>query len=532
MVKWLGSLIPSKAPKLTPEEKASKTIEKMSARAKLREARDADKIKRHEQREESRKKRGVSIEKLIIAVADRGYFAALIFACVVAYLLDAIFFFQQTTLIWLSLLLCLFGLVIRTVAITGGVVLQAAEEEENKVPPGPLPKLFLLRWAVRAGRIAGRFSLARTTIRTVTIFCWVACSFASLSFFASGQEMRTFEQSSIETVESTTVANKQERMERLRNDKLDITNRYTSLINGARQSMNLVLDDGNKSNDDVSGYERNIKAYEEAMNAELAKKDVDIKALEEGKETAQVSAASQKAETPPFLAVYVFLARLTHWIVGDITTWVNIFFAIVLELLVDTGLQNYFGMKKKHMKRLRAIEMRQILEDHEWEINRFNTISAANLAKARAKALAEQNAAMQEQELAEIRINTEREKARTDAALAGKPWVDPAIELAVLQKKAQADADERMAKIEAEIRDAAARAEAARNPPKPLETTPPPANNDEPLDWRLEVGPDGLNHYQRMAKKSHESRTFDNDRDDIDEELKIKTGDWRTRFVV
>ena len=171
-LKWLGS-------QKTPEEKAAAKVAKLGADATIRQARDADKISRHEQREMSRKRRGVSIEKLIIAIADRGYFGALIAACIVAYLLDAIFFFQQTTLIWLSLLLCLFGLVIRTVAITGGVVLQAAEEEEDKVNSGPPPKMWPFGWAIRLGRIAGRFSLARTTIRTVTIFCWVACSFAS-----------------------------------------------------------------------------------------------------------------------------------------------------------------------------------------------------------------------------------------------------------------------------------------------------------------------------------------------------------------
>lgn len=527
MFKWLGSLLPKRGPKLTPDERAAARIAKMGVNAKLRVARDEDKIARHEQRETSRKRRGISIEKLIIAFTDRAYFLALLSACFVAYMLDAIFFFQQTTIIWLSLLLCMFGLVIRTVAITGGVVLQAAEDEERKTPTGELPKFFLLRWSVRAGRLLGHFSLARTTMRTVTVSCWIACAFASLSFFASGQEMRNFEQTSIETVETTTVSNKQERMERLKNDKLDITKRYTDLINGARTSMNLVLDDGNSKNDDVSGYEKNIKAYEESMKSDLAAKDVDIKALEEGKETAQVQAANDKAETPPFLAVYAFLARVTKWLTQDIATWVSVFFAIVLELLVDTGLQNYFGMKKKHMKRLRAIEMRQVIEDAEWELNRFNTISAANLARARAHAEAASRQADQDRELAEIEIRTKREMERTQAAREGKPWVDPAIELAALAKLEQTRADGRVADIEREIREAAARAEEARNPPKP-----PPPTNDRPKDWRLEIGPDGLNHYQRMQQKSQESKNFDKDRDQVEEEMKIRTGDWRARFAV
>ena len=510
MLGWLG-IKPG-----DPAEKAARKVAKVEGAAKVKAAKLAAKPPRK-----------YSIEKMIIAVTDVAYLTALLGACFVAYMLDAIFFFQQTTLIWLSLLLCLFGLVIRTVAITGGVVLQSAEEDEIKATQTEenAKRILVMRWLHHVGRVLNRFSLARTTMRTVTIFCWIACAFASLSFFASGQEMRNFAQENISKLETVQVDSKEARIERLKADKLTITTQYVGLINGARQSMNLVLDDGNKTNDDVSTYEKNIKGYDDAMKAELAAKDVDISALEQSKEDAQVGAQGARSETPPFLAVYVFLAGITGMVTGSITTWVSIFFALVLELLVDTGLQNYFGMKKKHAKRLRAIEARELLEDAEWRINRFNMEAHANLAFGRARSLAAESQAAQDLENAELEIRVQAAQAKAAAARAGTPWVDPAIERTAAERKAAAEADLRIAAIEADIREIAAKGDALRNPPKPVEAPPKP-------DWRLEVGEDGLNHYQRMQKKSQDSKNFDKDEEIILNGLKVPTQDWRTRFDV
>ncbi len=530
--KWLGS-------RKTPEEKAAERVANIEARAKI----DAAKA------EAGKGKKRASIEKAIIAVTDRGFVTALAVACFVAYALDMIFFFQQTPIFWLSCLLCAFGFVIRTIAICGGVVLEWAEEDEAKEKPDPLDWkkarfVSALRWFGR--RFS--FSSARMTMRIMTWLCWLVCAYATVSFFGSGHEMRQFAQENITAMESTTVGSKDAQMDRLRTDKLDITKRYTDLINGARQSMNLVLDDGNKSNDDVSGYEKNIKAYEEAMTTELAKKDGAIEALEQGKETAQVGAQEKKAENPPFLAVYVFLADLTGWTTDGWTVWSALLFSIVFELIVDTGLKNYFRLKKRFTARLRTIEMRQVLEDAEWELNHFNTIQTANLAKLRAQGLAAEAQAKQDREIAELNLRTEREmaettlqlereRARIDAARQGIPWIDPAIELAARQKQAEAEAamaarkreaefDLAMAEIEKGIREAAAAAELARNPPPAPPPPPPPPEDLE--DWRLKIGPDGLNHYQRMAKKSQESREFD--KRNADNVIKVKTEDWRNRF--
>lgn len=532
--KWLGS-------QKTPDEKAAHKVAKIEAKAKVKAAKD---------NVASRRRRD-SIEQAIIKVTDVGFVAALATACFVAYCLDMIFFFQQTPLLWLSCLLCAFGFVVRTIAICGGVVLEWAEEDEGAEKPDPLD--WKSARLVSAARWFGRrfsFSSARMTLRVMTWACWAVCAYATVSFFGSGHEMRKFAQESISSMESvqvvnaeTVVASIRTENEGLDKDKADIRADRDRLIDGARKSMSEAQTDGSTANDNLDVYEQNIARYNREADAKLAEKDrligensKRIAEIQSGKGAAHIEAAEKKAESPPFLAVYAFLASITGWSTDGWTIWSALLFAFVFELIVDTGLKNYFRLKKRFVARLRTIEMRQVIEDANWELNRFNTISAANLANAKARAQAAEAQALQDREIADINFRLEREKSRTEAARQGVPWIDPLVELSIKQKLADAEADERVAKIEAEIRDAAARAEAARNPPKPPEpvVAPPPAN-DEPapkVDWRLEVGEDGLNHYQRMQKKSEESKRFDKDTADLNDNMKVPTDDWRTRFNV
>lgn len=533
--KWLGS-------QKSPEERAAEKVAKIEAKAKVDAA-----------RAETRKgRRAASIEKAIIKITDIGFVCALATACFVAYCLDMIFFFLQTELFWLSLLLCAFGFVVRTIAICGGVVLEWAEEDESKETPDPID------WKnakfVGAMRWFGRrfsFSSARMTLRVMTWSCWLVCAYATVSFFGSGHEMRKFAQENIETTQQVAVVGNdaiikvlESEIAALENDKANIRTDRDKLIAGARASMTEAQTDGDTTNDNLDIYEQNIVRYQSEANVELGKKDAEIEAkrasirgLLTGSGEAALDAQEQKSASPPFLAVYAFLAGITGWSTEGWTIWSALLFAFVFELIVDTGLKNYFRLKKRFTARLRTIELRQVIEDAEWELNRFNTISAANLANARARAQAAEAAALQDRELAELTMRTEREKARTEAARMGVPWSDPVIDLNIKQKLADAETDKKVAEIEASIRKAQQEAELLRNPPKPPPAPPAPPPAQEPAqepaaekDWRLEIGPDGLNHYQRMNQKSQESKKFDEDADDINDELKVPTEDWRNEL--
>lgn len=527
--KWLGS-------RKSPEEQAAHRVAKMAASDTLRTARADRKDKRTtEQQARLAKKRKVSIEKAIIAVTDRGFVSALVVACFVAYALDMIFFFQQTPIFWLSCLLCAFGFVIRTIAICGGVVLEWAEEDESKEKPDPLDWqkakfVSTVRWFGR--RMS--FSTARMTLRITTWLCWMVCAYATVSFFGSGHEMRKFAQESITAMESVQVVNAESVIadirktnEALDSDKDDIRADRDRLIEGARTSISEAQKDGSTENDNLDVYERNIARYNTEADAKIATKDGEIAAnnqkivdIQSGKGGALVEAAQKREESPPFLAVYTFLASITGWTTDNWTIWSALLFSVVFELIVDTGLKNYFRLKKRFTARLRTIEMRQVLEDAEWDLSRFNTITAANLAKAKAMAEAKSAEALQQRELAELTMRTERELARTEAARMGVPWLDPVITLNMKQKLAEAESDKELATIESDIRKAKDEAELLRNPPPP--PPPPPAANDEDEETELE----------RRRRKQMESRKFNDDMEEAEKKLKVPTEDWRNRMNV
>ena len=536
--------------KKTPEEKAALKVAKMEAGDIVRAANEKRKEAAHEAKEAAaRKGRGASIEKAIIKITDIGFVVALSVACLVAYVLDMIFFFQQSSVLWLSLLMCALGFIFRTIAIAGGVMLEWAEEDEKNEPADPLDVkkarfVAALRWVGR--RLS--FSTARMTLRVMTYLCWIVCVYATVSFFSSGHEMRKFAAESTTAIESAQTVNAESIVKDLRDqnatldkDKQDIRADRDKLIAGARQSMSEVQTDNVAENDDLSLYERNIARYNTEADGKIAAKDAliatnnqKISDLLTGKGDAIVEAAKERTEVDPSLAVYSFLAGLTGMSTDGWTVFSAVLFALVFELIVDTGLKNYFRLKKGFKARLRRIEMRQVVEDAEWELHRFQTISAANLVNARARAQAADAAALQERELADLTMRTERERARTEAARMGVPWLDPVIELNVRQKLAEAEASKKLAEIEGDIRKAEREAELLRNPPAPLPPPPapppPPPPPPPPTDWRLEIGPDGLNHYQRMNQKSQQSKDFDKDAEDVAARLKVPTEDWRNEL--
>lgn len=558
--KWLGS-------RKTPEERAAARVARMDAGAVVRAAKAKDRDLQNEEKEKHRdanhaareeamrKGRRGSIEKAIIKITDIGFVTALAVACLVAYVLDMIFFFQQAKVLWLSLLMCALGFIFRTIAICGGVMLEWAEEDEAADKVGVLdfktmPIRSGLRWV---GRTIS-FSTARMTLRVTTWACWIVCVYATVSFFSSGHEMRKFAAESVTALESVQVVNAESVIADIRTqnaaldkDKQDIRADRDLLIAGARKSLSELQLDGNPDNDNLPLHEGNIKRYNDEADRKLDVKDSLIETnnkkisdIQTGKGNAHIEAQEKKTEVDPSLAVYSFLATITGWTTDGWTIGSAILFALVFEVIVDTGLKNYFRLKRGFKTRLRKIEMRQVVEDANWDLSRFSTISAANLANARARAQAAAAAALQERELADISLRTDRERSKTEAARNGVPWLDPAIEIGIQQRLAEAEADKRIAAIEAQIRAAAAEAAKLRNPaptPEPVIQTPspPPPPPIKPLDdipWWDRVGPDGKTHMERMADKSRDSRDFDKDDDDIQEELKIPTDDWRTRFDV
>lgn len=455
------------------EHRAAVRQKQIETKARIREV-----MHKHRPMKTMRITTGAAI--LLIKVSDTALLFAFLGMCLVAYALDMIFFFQQSPILWLALLFGFFGLVIRTIAINGGVVLQWVKLDQ-KAAPAPITGKG---WQADLHRLA-RFlqrnvHLSRSTLRVITVVCWVACAYASVSFFSSGHELRQFEQESITTAETTTTASKTERIDRikddqqkLRDDKVDIRADRDKLIAGARESMRQVLTDKDASNDDLSTFERNVQRYNTDADTKLAEKDAaiakfddDIKALEQGKEEAKTGAVKERAANPPFLAVYKFVSDVTGWEVNGFTIWSALFFAFVIELVVDTGLGAWFRTHEFFGHVIRDLTLKERQRALEWDIDQFNLESAAKIARSKAEALAQEQAALQKLELAAVWRNTRRAELKAQAAADGKPFVDPFTEIDAETEKLEAEARARITRIKRD----AAEAERRANEPPPTDT--------------------------------------------------------------
>src|SRR5690348_4149145 len=174
----------------TPDE----IIARIEHRANIRQAKIETQARIREVKHKHRPMKTMRITTgaaiLLIKVSDSALFAAFLGMCLVAYALDMIFFFQQSPILWLALLFGFFGLVIRTIAINGGVVLQWVKMDQKAAPVPIEGKGWMVGLHKFARFLQRNVHLSRSTLRVITVVCWVACAYASVSFFSSGHELR------------------------------------------------------------------------------------------------------------------------------------------------------------------------------------------------------------------------------------------------------------------------------------------------------------------------------------------------------
>jgi hypothetical protein len=301
-----------------------------------------------------------------IRTADKGVMVALGLCILVVYILDAIFFGSHADQWWLVPVFVLFGIGLRTLAIWAAVMLQAMRGKKG-------------------------IGLARTSWRLLWWGTVIACAFSAVSFFAAGHASKERAAGIIGQVEGVAVDSQASKIERLTKEKAADRENTKERIAAARRSMDLVLDDGNSKNDDVSQYEKNIAQY--IVDSEARQKDLDaqIAAAENTTETARTDAKVKEAETPSTWAVFSFAAKRTGTSEQDWSDFGLLFFALLLEAIVAFGPGAYYDLHRHFVGMVRRLiaqeaEEAAIMDEEIAE-------SEARVAASRAKAKALRDAA-------------------------------------------------------------------------------------------------------------------------------------------
>lgn len=296
-----------------------------------------------------------------IRTADKGVMVALGLCIVVVYILDAIFFGSHADAWWLVPVFVLFGLGLRTLAIWAAVMLQAMRGKKG-------------------------IGLARTSWRLLWWGTVIACAFSAVSFFAAGHASKERAAGIIGQVEDVAVDSQAGKIKRLTDDKAADREATKERVAAARRSMDLVLDDGNSRNDDVSQYEKNIAQYIADSEARQKELDTQIAAAEATTETAKTDAKVKEAETPSTWAVFSFAAKRTGTSEQDWSDFGLIFFALLLEAIVAFGPGAYYDLHRHFVGMVRRLIAQEAEEAAlmDEEIAESEARVAASRAKAQA----------------------------------------------------------------------------------------------------------------------------------------------------
>lgn len=457
-----------KAPK-DPAIKAAANVAKIEAKAIKKVAQIEASAKRRDAREAAGKGRksflSAATATTLIKVSDKGLLGAFTLLCMVGYILDMIFFWMSTPVIWLSFLLCLFGVGIRTVAIFGGVVLQWMRPETK---PEDITEGKFLWWTVK--KTAGdKAHLARMAIRGATVFCWVACAGASISFFATGHETRQHQAASIETTQKTKTLSKDDRIKALQQQIEDARKDRDSDVATAEHSIDVLKDNvkgvSTADNQSLQKLQGEISTYQQAFRETRDRINRDVETIRKEKEDVAVEGDTARSNNPPFLALYEFLASI-FW--GDVLFWTiaaSLFFAFVLEYCIDTGLGAYFQIHGRFVRMVRNIEASEAVENARWNLELLKIEADGRMDRALAAAQHAEEQANAERQTAEMEQRVKKANAQAEAARRGEVYVDE-------DDLRQAEAERRKAEQTAKIMAIRADTEKLLNPKSEPALTP------------------------------------------------------------
>ena len=283
--------------------------------------------------------KGVSGTRIIRA-ADKGVLFACIGAIVAVYILDAIFFAAWAPDWKYIPVFMLIGVVIRTIAVSAGVALQWVRDQKE-------------------------IRIARGTIRLIWVLCLLACLVPAMSFFAGGHKAQTQGGDVAAATEQVSTESKTARIERRTAEIAQIRADRDRQVADARKSMDLVLDDGNAKNDDVTEYEDNIRKYESDAKVGIDRLNAEIAQIEEERETKQMEAKEAETEVSVFFAIFAVIEDVTGFEADTVAIWTLFFFALLIESIAAFGLGAYYDIHRIFFRLIQDLEMQEVRHEAE-----------------------------------------------------------------------------------------------------------------------------------------------------------------------
>jgi len=193
------------------------------------------------------------------------------------------------------------------------------------------------------------------TLRFIWVMGLIACGIAALGFVTEGNDYHYRSNAAITQTEAATTDSADTIIARATAEKTAIRADRDQLVAAARTSMNLVLDDGNSRNDDVSTYEANIGKYQTDAEAKLAAQDAVIAKAEaerlNAKQTATADAIGDPALPAVFQAPARYIAGFDGLVFRDLFA---IFWVILLEACGSVGAQSLLAVQMALSRRKQA----------------------------------------------------------------------------------------------------------------------------------------------------------------------------------
>jgi len=252
-------------------------------------------------------------------------------ACLTLYVWDAAFY-KSLAPPGMELTFQAAGIVFRTFVIFGGLAIVWLKT--NKINPA-----------------------AGQTLRFIWVMGLIACGIAALGFVTEGNDYHYRKSAAVTQTESASTESADTIIARAEKEKVAIRADRDQLVAAARTSMNLVLDDGNSKNDDVSSYEKNIALYQTEAQAKLDEQDAKIAAAETDRLGARQQATEAAIGDPALPAVFQAPARYFPGFDGvTFRDMFALFWVILLEACGSVGAQALLAVQMGMSKRREAQE--------------------------------------------------------------------------------------------------------------------------------------------------------------------------------
>ena len=212
--------------------------------------------------------------------------------------------------------------------------------------------------AIVYGKENGMPKAAIGTLRFLFILSFCAVMVSALGYVSEGGDYHYRKNASITQSETVTTDSADAVIARAEKEKADIRSDRDSLVASARQSMNLVLDDGNSKNDDVSLYEANIRKYQEEAAAKLDAQDAIIAKAEAERLTAKKAATQQAVGDPALATVFRFPSRyINGWDGITFRDAFSLFWVVLLEAIGAFGAQALLTIQMSMSRKKRFAAM-------------------------------------------------------------------------------------------------------------------------------------------------------------------------------